>query len=198
MSLLAAPGQDDLLLPSRRHFLQASAAAVASLSVPALAQTSDFWSLPRELWLYRPQTSEQVRAVYWADGQIVVDGYSTLCQILRDAQRNLAVQFDLVTLDIARGLYGWNAAYGYRRPLIVNSGDRHPLTNAKEGGARNSFHIRAQASTSGSRASVPNPWQSLACICLATGLDSIQASTSRTWTGAGCASGADSGYPHFR
>lgn len=145
MSLLAAPGEVDLLLPSRRRFMQASAGALAALAVPALAQTRDFWSLPRELWLYRPQTGEQVRTVYWADGKIVLDGYYAICQILRDAQRNLAVQFDLVTLDIARGVYGWIVANGYSRPLIINSGYRHPQTNAHEGGVKNSFHIKAQA-----------------------------------------------------
>ncbi|GAB3552143.1 hypothetical protein GCM10027343_37310 [Noviherbaspirillum agri] len=71
--------------------------------------------------------------------------YHALCHILRDVQRNIAVQFDLVTLDIARGVYGWLQGFGMERPLIINSGYRDPRTNAKEGGVRNSFHTKAQA-----------------------------------------------------
>lgn len=150
MNLIAPSGQDDLLLPSRRRFLSAAAATMASMALPAFAQSTDFWSLPRELWIYRPPEkglprAEQVRAVYWADGKLVPEGYFALCHILRDVQQNIAVQFDLVTLDIARGVYGWLLGHGIQQPLIVHSGYRDPRTNAKEGGKQNSFHLRAQA-----------------------------------------------------
>lgn len=149
MSLIAIPGKEDILQPNRRRFLQASAATIASLAVPALAQQRDFWSLPRELWLKRKigkNQYEEVKAVYWANGQIVLDGYYAVCHIMRDVQMDLAVQFDVVTLDIARGVYGWLLHAGINdRPLIINSGYRHPKTNAREGGARDSFHMRAQA-----------------------------------------------------
>lgn len=150
MSIIAVPGQEDLLLPSRRRFLSAAAGTMAAMALPAFAQAPDFWSLPRELWLYRaPQKGlprgEQVRAVYWADGKLVPEGYFALCRLLRDVQRNIAVQFDLVTLDIARGVYGWLLSNGINRPLIINSGYRDPRTNAVEGGKQNSFHLRAQA-----------------------------------------------------
>lgn len=145
MSVIALPGSEDILLPSRRRFLLGAAATMAAMSLPAFGQSRDFWSLPRELWLYRPATKEQVRAVYWADGKLVPEGYYEICKILRDTQRNVAVQFDIVTLDIARGVYGWLQANGQTKPLIINSGYRHPLTNAKEGGAKNSFHMKAQA-----------------------------------------------------
>ncbi|CAN7644510.1 YcbK family protein [Massilia sp. LjRoot122] len=131
--------------PDRRRFLRGLAGVAAATVVPAFGQPSDFWSLPRELWLYRPATREQVRAVYWADGQLVLDGYVQICRLLRDVQADTAVQFDLVTLDIARGVYGWLRANGIDRPLIINSGYRTGHTNANEGGARNSFHTKAQA-----------------------------------------------------
>lgn len=150
MILLPASGETDILVPSRRRFLQQLAGAAACVTAPAFAQTSDFWSLPRELWLYRPAgkgqpRDEQVRVVYWADGKLIPEGYIQLCQILRDVQAGQAVQFDLVTLDIARGVYGWLRANGIDKPLIINSGYRSPRTNANEGGVRNSLHTRAQA-----------------------------------------------------
>lgn len=119
------------------------------MALPCFGQTQDFWSAPRELWLYRPATrfnaSETVREVYWANGQLVPEGYFKICQLLRDVQMDLAVQMDIVTLDIARGVYGWINSFGIDRPIIINSGYRHPKTNASEGGVRNSLHTRAEA-----------------------------------------------------
>lgn len=150
MILLPAPGGVDLLAPGRRRFLQQLAGSAACVAMPAFGQPTDFWSLPRELWLRRPAgkgqpRDEEVRVIYWADGQLVPEGYLQLCEILRDVQANQAVQFDLVALDIARGVYGWLRANGIDKPLIVNSGYRSPKTNASEGGVRNSLHMRAQA-----------------------------------------------------
>jgi uncharacterized protein YcbK (DUF882 family) len=151
MNLLpAAAGESDILLPERRRFLQQLAGAAACVTAPAFGQVPDFWSLPRELWLQRPAgkgqpRDEQVRVVYWADGKLIPEGYLQLCHILRDVQASQAVQFDLVMLDIARGVYGWLRANGIDRPLIINSGYRSPRTNANEGGVRNSLHTRAQA-----------------------------------------------------
>lgn len=139
------PGAVDLILPERRRLLKAAAGALASMALPALAQTPNFWDLPRELWLVRPSTGEQVKTVYWADGRLVPEGYNAICILLRDTHMNRAVQFDLVTLDIARGMYGWLQSFGLQRPLIINSGYRHPKTNASEGGVRNSLHTLAQA-----------------------------------------------------
>ncbi len=140
-----AAGELDVLAPTRRRFLQQLAGLAAYSVLPAFGQSADFWSLPRELWLYRPATREQVRAVYWANGQLVMEGYVQICQLLRDVQAGQAVQFDLVTLDIARGVYGWLRANGIDRPLIINSGYRTPKTNGHEGGVRNSLHVKAQA-----------------------------------------------------
>jgi uncharacterized protein YcbK (DUF882 family) len=150
MNLLPVAGESDILLPERRRFLQKLAGAAACITAPAFGQTPDFWSLPRELWLYRPAgkgqpRDEQVRVVYWADGKIIPEGYIEICRILRDVQAGQAVQFDLVTLDIARGVYGWLRANGIDKPLIINSGYRNPYTNANEGGVRNSLHCKAQA-----------------------------------------------------
>jgi uncharacterized protein YcbK (DUF882 family) len=147
---LPVAGESCILAPGRRRFLQQLAGTAACVAAPAFGQSSDFWSLPRELWLYRPAgkgqpRDEQVRVVYWADGRIIPEGYIEICRILRDVQAAQVVQFDLVTLDIARGVYGWLRANGIDKPLIINSGYRSPHTNANEGGVRNSLHTRAQA-----------------------------------------------------
>lgn len=139
-----APGIPDLIAPNRRQFLRTASSLVIAYTTPAFAQ-QDFWSLPRELWLQRAETGEEVRTVYWDNGELLQEGYYELCTILRDTHRNLAVQFDITMLDIARGIYGWLTAFGLQRPLIVTSGYRHPLTNASEGGVKNSYHTKAQA-----------------------------------------------------
>lgn len=135
----------NLLLPERRNHLKAAAGALASLALPCFAHASDFWSRPRTLWLYRPDTQEMIKEVYWADGLLIPSGYIRICQLLRDIRINQAVQFDIVTLDIARGVYGWLQSLGIDKPIIINSGYRHPSTNATEGGVRNSLHTMARA-----------------------------------------------------
>lgn len=139
----------DVLLPSRRRFLQQSAAAVASLALPVPGWSGDFWSQPRELWLVRAKTrttTETVKTVYWADGRLIPEGYMAVCQLLRDVQLNLAVQIDPVTLDILRGVHGWLRYFGVDEPVTVLSGYRHPQTNARtERAAFNSLHMYGQA-----------------------------------------------------
>ena len=147
-TLLQVPdGEISVFNPSRRRFLRTATAAIATASSPAFAQTSpDFWNLPREIWLHRMSTGEQVRAVYWADGQLVADGYTQLCILLRDVQANSPVQMDITLLDILRGTYGWFRAFNINRPLLIHSGYRTLKTNANtEGAVRNSMHLYGKA-----------------------------------------------------
>ncbi|KJK21105.1 hypothetical protein UB46_29240 [Burkholderiaceae bacterium 16] len=131
-------------MPTRRRLLQHGAAVVAGLALPIPGWGGDFWSQPRELWLIRGR--ESVKAVYWADGKLIPEGYVALCRVLRDVQLNLAVQIDPVTLDILRGVYGWLRYFGIDRPITVLSGYRHPYTNARtERAALNSLHMLGQA-----------------------------------------------------
>lgn len=141
----AAPNSPDLMSPSRRKILQIAAGAIASMALPCLGQTRDFWSDPRELWLYRPATGETVREVYWANGNLVTNGYLEICNILRDTQANQVVQYDIMTLDIACGVLDWLRNQGIDKPIVVTSGYRTPRTNAIEGGVSNSLHTMAQA-----------------------------------------------------
>ncbi|MFC6522704.1 YcbK family protein [Undibacterium arcticum] len=114
--------------------------------LPQAGIANDFWNRPRELWLYRKSTGEQVRETYWDDGRIIPEGYIRLCKLLRDVQAGQAVQMDIILLDIMRGVYGWFEAYGVTKPLIINSGYRNVHTNAvTEGAARNSMHTYGKA-----------------------------------------------------
>lgn len=135
--------------PLRRQLL---AGAASSLLVPSLLRAEviqrpkTFWERPRELWLYRPFTREEVRAVYYAEGQVQWDGYRQLCTLLRDAQTGEAVQMSRVLLDILTGLQGYMAAIGQVRPLRTHSGYRSLKTNARtEGAVRNSLHTQGRA-----------------------------------------------------
>jgi uncharacterized protein YcbK (DUF882 family) len=150
--IIQSDAHSRLILASRRKFLCASAAVIASLGVPIKSRASGFWSQPRELWLYRPASKasgldrpEMIREVYWADGKLVDVGYLKLCRFLRDTHMNVAVHFDVVTLDIMRGVQGWLEGFSIEKPIIVHSAYRHPDTNANEGGVKNSFHTRAMA-----------------------------------------------------
>ncbi|MFD2274259.1 YcbK family protein [Undibacterium arcticum] len=113
---------------------------------PKLVSPTTSGIAPRELWLYRKSTGEQVRETYWDDGRIIPEGYIRLCKLLRDVQAGQAVQMDIILLDIMRGVYGWFEAYGVTKPLIINSGYRNVHTNAvTEGAARNSMHTYGKA-----------------------------------------------------
>lgn len=134
---------------SRRLFLKSSlglVAAVMAQSFPTQVLGSDFWSLPRYLWLYRKDTREQSRFCYFADGQLQWNGYAQACSLLRDVKANQEVQMNLVLLDILCGVQGWFRAYGVDKPLVINSGYRTKHTNDNtEGSAKNSMHLYGAA-----------------------------------------------------
>ncbi len=141
VDLIVPPSlQRHIAVPSRRQFLRTVSLLPAMAILPSTVLGRDFWNLPRELWMRRRATGEEVRAVYLANGQLQVNGYVALCRLLRDVQADQAVQIDLVLLDILRGIYGWFDAYGMTRPIDITSGYRTQHTNHTEGGARNSMH----------------------------------------------------------
>ncbi|WP_241294516.1 YcbK family protein [Burkholderia stabilis] len=145
---------ENLLIPSpieslpRRRFLQSTALLTAAAWAPEIfaQQSGDYWSRPRTLWLKRKETGEEVRTVYWADGQLVVDAYVQCCTLLRDVRAGSVVQMNPTLLDILCGVYGWFAQAGMERPIVVTSGYRTNVTNrATEGAARNSMHLVGRA-----------------------------------------------------
>lgn len=144
---LAAPGAS---LLSRRSFLRAACGGVsAALCGPLWAmQQSDFWQKPRELWLYRYATKEQIRSVYFKDGAIVPEEYNRLCWFMRDAHVTQMVAMDRTLLDVLNGIQGFYRLNGWNYPIVINSGFRSLKTNNKllgEGASKNSMHLYGKA-----------------------------------------------------
>lgn len=106
----------------------------------------EFWHRPRELWLYRQDTKENLRAVYWRDGQFSAEGYWKICALLRDVHQNVMTTMDPALLDVLRGILGYYEQWQWPYPLVVTSGFRTAKTNnATEGAARNSMHLYGRA-----------------------------------------------------
>lgn len=148
---------------SRRQFLMASLTMSAGILLPksALAlqmETSlshrelvpnemvNFWDEPRELWIARKQTGEEVKLCYWKNGRVDLDGYIKACSMLRDVQAGQSVQMDIGLLNILRAMQGWLVYCNIQEPIVVNSGLRVQSTNRKtEGAAKNSMHLYGKA-----------------------------------------------------
>lgn len=106
----------------------------------------EFWQRPRELWLYRQDTRENLRAVYWSNGQLNAEGYWRICALLRDVKQNVMTTMDPALLDVLRGILGYYEQWSWPYPLVVLSGFRTAKTNnATEGAARNSMHLYGRA-----------------------------------------------------
>lgn len=119
--------------------------------------SKDFWSYPRKLHLIRLSTGEEVEAVYWANGKINMEGYQKLNWIMRDVKANKATNMDINLYNLLYAIQSWVSYYGYNSAFVINSGYRSPETNRKtEGAAKNSMHIKGQATDF----SIPRlPWQ---------------------------------------
>lgn len=169
-------------LSTRRALIGALAAAAISTNLPAFAVTpewgkspaeisGDFWTQQRWVWLKRAGTNEEIRLVYWANGQLIPEAYQQLSWFLRDrrfeqmlstespiitkavssgrltpAQKTPWALMDPVTLDILYAYSAWLHVYGLSRPLMVTSGFRHFISNEQtEGAALASWHPKAGA-----------------------------------------------------
>ena len=189
-SPIFATGQRAPVEPTRRHLIRgllvAGGVAAGALSAPAVVMArsvhppvgsprgnseADFWSAPRWVWLTRPATGEQIRQVYWRDGQLIQSGYEAISWFMRDArfERMLKAKdrridraldagrieqahlspwmlMDPVILDILYAYCAWLHSFGIREPLILTSALRHLLTNElTEGAARDSWHVKGGA-----------------------------------------------------
>jgi len=117
----------------------------------------DFWSYPRKLRLKRAATGEYVEAIYWANGQINMDGYNKLNWLMRDVRAGAVTNIDVRLFDLLYAIQSWVSYYGYTSPLIITSGFRSEKTNrSTEGAAKNSMHVQGKATDF----YIPNlPWQ---------------------------------------
>lgn len=138
---------------------------------PEGVSQTEFWAKPRTVWLRRTGSREEVRATYWADGQLVLDEYQRICVFMRDvgferairagdARVMKAVQRGVlppqipiavpVSLRLLDGLYavgGWLEHFGMPRPIWMNSAYRHPFYNnyMVEGAKRDGYHTEGRA-----------------------------------------------------
>lgn len=130
-----------------------------------------FWERPRWVWLKRAATGEQIRTVYWQDGQIIPETYQQVCWFLRDVrfQQMMSANDPAIRLALNRGLIGeqhlsawlmmdpvlldilyafsaWLALFNVNTPIVLTSAFRHLITNnTTEGAARNSWHLQGGA-----------------------------------------------------
>jgi len=106
----------------------------------------NFWNQPRWVWLRRPATGEEIRTVYWAQGQLLQENYIRLCWFLRDTHVGRSMYMSTVLLDVLYASCGWLAWNGIQRPITTTSGARFESTNAgTEGAAKNSLHKEGRA-----------------------------------------------------
>ena len=109
---------------------------------------NDFWFRPRELWLRRQGTNQEVRLVYWKDGRLLSEGYWQACAMLKDVSENVMTTMDPTILDVLRGVAGYYEAWQYHQPIVLTSGFRTLRTNSRllsEGAAKNSMHLYGKA-----------------------------------------------------
>lgn len=177
-----------IIIPSasvgRRNSLKAIAATAAAVFAPAVharteagfeggnaEDTPGFWERPRWVWLRRAQSGEQLRLVYWRDGQILDEAHQQISWLLRDLrfermlsdgspligraldqgrirQEHLSpwVMMDPTMIDVLYAYSAWLHNFGMGRAIEATSGFRHVITNdMTEGAARGSEHTRGRA-----------------------------------------------------
>jgi uncharacterized protein YcbK (DUF882 family) len=143
----------------------------ASLELEQPGHQQGFWEKPRWVWLKRHATGEQIKVVYWQDGQIIPQAHSDISWFLRDVrfEHMLAARdphirlalnrgaitaahlspwtlMDPVLIDILYAYSSWLQFYNISSPLVMTSGFRHLITNTlTEGAARDSWHMKGGA-----------------------------------------------------
>lgn len=152
MTVVVENPADPLQSSGRRKLLcgmlGAVAGATASFWSPSIL-ANGFWSKPRELWIVRPQTGEEMRTTYWTDQGLEWDGYVKLCRVLRDPHEGSTVTMDVAVLDVLRGVVGYQEEQGRREPIIVTNGYTTVSTNERlqitHGAAKGSRHKEGKA-----------------------------------------------------
>lgn len=134
-------------------------------------QIFQFWDVPRWVWLYRPETKEQLKVIYWTDGQLNEKAYREISWFMRDIrfekmlnnkstiisnalnqgritkeQLSPWMLMDPYLIDILYAYSAWLAFYNISKPIVVNSGLRHIITNSMtEGAVKDSEHTKGRA-----------------------------------------------------
>lgn len=135
---------------NRRSFLQLGAFGAVSISTFAsrLSASSSFASLnERSLYLESLHTGEQLKTVYWAQGEYVSGSLSEIHHILRDVRTGDVHPIDPRLLDLLCEVHTTMETKG---PFEIISGYRSPKTNAalrshSTAVAENSLHLKGMA-----------------------------------------------------
>lgn len=150
---IATPGIAQIIQPAHPQYPQPTQPVTPTQPTPQQQNQTQtwqsdplFWQRPRSLWLKRQSNGEQIKVIYYAEGQILSDGYNAACHLLRDVQANQTIAIDPVLLDVLCGIQGWFALAGIFLPIIILSGYRTHGTNSKtESAAKNSMHLYGRA-----------------------------------------------------
>ena len=134
---------------SRRRFLAwgGTAALAAILPGKAFASPEVTGQSERSLAFYNTHTGEQLRTIYWVQGNYIQESLGEINHILRDHRTNEIKEIDAVLLDL---LFALDSELETRQPFHVISGYRSPDTNAflrahSTGIAEHSLHLVGQA-----------------------------------------------------
>lgn len=134
---------------SRRDFLTAGLAVTAACLLPcnALAAVPNIFIAERTLSFHNTHTGENVKAVYWSEGEYVPQALTDINHILRDHRTGEEKEIDTGLVEL---LFDLGRKLKSTRPFHIISGYRSPQTNStlnagSSGVARNSLHIKGMA-----------------------------------------------------
>jgi len=134
---------------SRRKFLAlGSIAALAGVfPAKAFASVSSSSQPERSLAFYNTHTGEQLKIVYWEQGNYIGESLGAINHILRDFRTNEIKDIDTRLLDL---LFAIRNELETQQPFHIISGYRSPETNAflrahSTGIAEHSLHLVGEA-----------------------------------------------------
>ncbi len=140
---------NDFFVLNRRKFLTlASVATVAGMLPRAAFSSPGSIAQPeRSLSFYNTHTGEELRTVYWAQGNYLEDSLHEINFILRDYRTNEIKNIDTGLLDL---LFAIRNKLETQQPFDIISGYRSPATNAflrahTTGVAEHSLHLVGEA-----------------------------------------------------
>lgn len=129
---------------SRRTFLTWCGAAGSLLTVPGLGSAA---TTERRIALLNLHTGERVDAVYWAEGAYLPEAMARINRVLRDHRNDAVTEMDPALID---ALHRLRSLLRVEEAVQIVSAYRSPESNAAlrrttNGVARNSYHVRGQA-----------------------------------------------------
>ncbi|MGE5305251.1 MAG: YcbK family protein [Alphaproteobacteria bacterium] len=134
---------------SRRRFLALGSIAALAGVIPSsvFGSTTAISQSERSLAFYNTHTGEQLRTVYWVQGNYIEDSLGEINHILRDHLTNEIKDIDTRLLDL---LFAIGNELETQQPFQVISGYRSPQTNAflrahSNGVAEHSLHLVGKA-----------------------------------------------------